>query len=122
MEPKHYNATANLQFRLVDVTLTFGVIAGLGELSGDDLDLLYDLRGKLREAGAPTERFVAQQRVDNDFLEEVELELETSQVQFMRHMLFSRLKCFSAADMDHVVEVRRRLDSALRDAEKDADD
>lgn len=122
MEPKRYNPTTILQLRLVDVTLTFGVISGLGELSGDDIELLYHLREKLRAANPPTEQFQPAQRTDPAFLHEVDLEVDTSQVQFMRQLLYSRLKCFAAGDMDHVVEVRRRLDESLRNAEKSADD
>jgi len=118
MEPKHYKATAALRFRVVDVTLTFGVMLSIGELSGEDIELLYEIREKLREAEPPVEQFVPAQRHDEAFSREVDLELKTSHVQFMLQMLYGKLRCFAAGDMDHVMEIRQRLKDCLKLAER----
>ena len=113
--PKLYKSETTLKLRQVDVNLTRAVISGLGELSGNEIELLGTLEDTLGEK-AKDEAYRPEQRNSPDHQVEIVYDLPVSQVQFILN-LYSQVKAFTAKDIRQVREVRKRLYAALTAAE-----
>ena len=112
--PKLYKSKTTLTLRAVDVNLLRAVIDGLGELSGNEIEMLGAVQD-IFEPGddAPSEVFHISQRANPTYQVETPYEIETTTVQFILASLFSQVKSFTARDIGQVREIRKRLSAAL---------
>lgn len=113
-----YAPVTVLTLRLIDIVLTKAAIRGLGELSGEEIETLYSIRQSFvqHDDKLPSQGFDPAHRKVEEWLQEVEVEIKTSDVQFMLNGIFGKMKAFGAGDIDQVIWIRRSLQAAFENA------
>ena len=108
--------THAVELRRADVHLILAIISGLAELSGDDCDRMYKVKDTLRSAiGETTAVYSPDMNDTEEGRQSVTVNMSTLVLMTVRHELLSKVRSFTARDIDTVFHARSQLDKVLKD-------
>ena len=104
--------TTIVSFSYADAALTYQVIRNLGEISGNDIEVLHEIQQALRITGADKVKWSPELR-DSSKGDQKEIVLPISHVVFLLRAIFGQVRAFTAADIEHVYAIRQKLRQAV---------